>query len=242
MLCLQRHELQEVDKALRGEYSMRRRMLIERAKVTLQSFMWAEKLQGSADKEHAQAAADKGEALMHSEPAVSLEDVFAAKQGVSDLPGLPNLNKTCCHDEKAHRRGKSSCTASLLLAWRTLLLPNKVCLAVIAFAAAAFAAKAGVLSCAMCIAARRGQVVMHSKSAVSLEDVFAAKQGAFDLAKLADLQLVSLVMIRRMCCLSKRRLQPSKGRQPSTASLLSAWKCVCCLTRCVWTCRLWLCW
>ena len=74
-------ELKEVDKALRGEYSMRRRMLIERAKVTLQSFMWAEKLQGSTDKQHAQAAAHKGEALMHSEPAVSLGDVFTAKQG-----------------------------------------------------------------------------------------------------------------------------------------------------------------
>lgn len=75
-------ELKEVDKALRGEYGMRRRMLIERAKVTLQSFMWAEKLQAGSDKELAQAAADKGEALMHSEPAVSLDDVFTAKQGM----------------------------------------------------------------------------------------------------------------------------------------------------------------
>ena len=83
MLSVQLSELKKVDKALRGEYSMRRRMLIERAKVTLQSFMWAEKLQGSAEKQHAQAAADKGEALMHSEPAVSLGDVFTAKQGKS---------------------------------------------------------------------------------------------------------------------------------------------------------------
>ena len=57
-------------------------MLIERAKVTLQSFMWAERLQKEHGiKEPAQAAVQHGEALMHNEPAVSLQDVFKAKQG-----------------------------------------------------------------------------------------------------------------------------------------------------------------
>lgn len=74
--------LKEIDNALRGEYTVRRRMLIERAKVTLQSFLWAEKIQKSEDlKQPAQAAAQQGEALMHNQPAVTLDDVFRAKQG-----------------------------------------------------------------------------------------------------------------------------------------------------------------
>ena len=75
-------ELKEIDNALRGEYTVRRRMLIERAKVTLQSFMWAERLQKeAASRAPAEAAAQQGEALMHNQPAVSLDDVFRAKQG-----------------------------------------------------------------------------------------------------------------------------------------------------------------
>ena len=78
--------LKEIDSALRGEYTVRRRMLIERAKVTLQSFMWAEKIQNSAElKQAAQAAAQQGEALMHNQPAVTLDDVFRAKQGASSF-------------------------------------------------------------------------------------------------------------------------------------------------------------
>ena len=70
-------ELQEIDTALRNEYSLRRRMLIERAKVTMQSFMWAEKLQQEQGiRATAEAAAKHGEALMHNEPSASLEDVF----------------------------------------------------------------------------------------------------------------------------------------------------------------------
>lgn len=78
----QMNELEEIDSALRGEYTVRRRMLIERAKVTLQSFLWAERLQKEAgNRQPAEAAAQQGEALMHNEPAVSLHDVFKAKQG-----------------------------------------------------------------------------------------------------------------------------------------------------------------
>jgi hypothetical protein len=33
-----------VDEVLKAEYSLRRRMLIERVKVTLQSFMWSPRL------------------------------------------------------------------------------------------------------------------------------------------------------------------------------------------------------
>ena len=83
---VQASALEEIDGALKQEYTVRRRMLIERAKVTLQSFMWADKLQKSQElKQPAQAAAEHGEALMHNQPAVSLEDVFRAKQGVTAL-------------------------------------------------------------------------------------------------------------------------------------------------------------
>lgn len=79
---VQMAELKEIDSALRGEYTVRRRMLIERAKVTLKSFMWAERLQREQGaKQPAEAAALQGEALMHNEPAVSLDDVFRARQG-----------------------------------------------------------------------------------------------------------------------------------------------------------------
>ncbi len=36
--------VREVDGALREEYALRRRMLVERAKVTLQSFLWSGRL------------------------------------------------------------------------------------------------------------------------------------------------------------------------------------------------------
>lgn len=42
---LQLAQLGEVDAALRSEYALRRRMLIERVKVTLQSFMWSPRLE-----------------------------------------------------------------------------------------------------------------------------------------------------------------------------------------------------
>lgn len=83
---VQTSTLEEIDSALKQEYTLRRRMLIERAKVTLQSFMWADKLQKSQElQQPAQAAAQQGEALMHNEPAVTLEDVFRAKQGAASL-------------------------------------------------------------------------------------------------------------------------------------------------------------
>lgn len=84
LASVQMNELEEIDSALREEYTVRRRMLIERAKVTLQSFLWAERLQKEAGKRQpAEAAAQQGEALMHDQPAVSLHDVFKAKQGQS---------------------------------------------------------------------------------------------------------------------------------------------------------------
>lgn len=86
LAVVQTSALEEIDSALKQEYTVRRRMLIERAKVTLQSFMWADKLQMSQElKQAAQAAAQHGEALMHNEPTVSWEDVFRAKQGVTSL-------------------------------------------------------------------------------------------------------------------------------------------------------------
>ena len=73
-------------------------MLIERAKVTMQSFLWAEKLQQDHSLQSvAKEAAQHGEALMKNEPAVSLEDVFKAKQGQHQTPFTPGLAHQIWH-------------------------------------------------------------------------------------------------------------------------------------------------
>lgn len=51
--------LRAVDGALREEYRLRRRMLVERAAVTLHSFLSSPRLEGGAAREAAQAAADE---------------------------------------------------------------------------------------------------------------------------------------------------------------------------------------
>lgn len=48
--ALQLAQLGEVDAALRAEYSLRRRMLIERVNVTLQSFLWSPRLEQKASR------------------------------------------------------------------------------------------------------------------------------------------------------------------------------------------------
>ncbi|KAK9837063.1 hypothetical protein WJX84_004327 [Apatococcus fuscideae] len=73
--------LTELHGEMWGEYRVRRRMLMERIKVTLQSFMWAERLKDSPEAPHAQASIDASVAGMRDEPAVSVEDIFIATQG-----------------------------------------------------------------------------------------------------------------------------------------------------------------
>lgn len=60
--CEQLAKLTEVDGALRAEYALRRRMLIERVKVTLQSFMWSPRLEQTVRSVAALSAAARAEA------------------------------------------------------------------------------------------------------------------------------------------------------------------------------------
>ena len=76
-------DLGELHREMWGEYRVRRRMLIERIKVTLQSFLWAERLRDSPDAAQAQANIDASISGMSDEPAVGVEDVFLATQGAT---------------------------------------------------------------------------------------------------------------------------------------------------------------
>ena len=65
--------------ALVEEYAMRRQMLIERSKVTLQSFLWSERLKEKGTAEQAHSLVE--DTHFESQPGVSLEQVFAARLG-----------------------------------------------------------------------------------------------------------------------------------------------------------------
>ncbi len=82
----QEAQLGEVATALHAETALRRRMLIERVKVTLKSFMWSPRLGEGAERAAAEAAMEAGLAEMAPEPHVTLEDVFTANLG--DLMGI----------------------------------------------------------------------------------------------------------------------------------------------------------
>ncbi|KAL4422373.1 hypothetical protein ABPG75_008570 [Micractinium tetrahymenae] len=71
-------QLGEVDSALRSEYALRRRMLIERVNVTLQSFLWSPRLEQKGTKAEAAAVVEAARRAMAPEPAVAVPDVFSA--------------------------------------------------------------------------------------------------------------------------------------------------------------------
>ena len=73
--------LTEVDTALQAENALRRRMLIERAKVTLQSFLWSRRLSDDVLKKEAETVMEAGLAVMEPTPHVALQDVFSATLG-----------------------------------------------------------------------------------------------------------------------------------------------------------------
>lgn len=78
--------LKDVDTALHAENALRRKMLIERIKVTLQSFMWSTRLidseEGNGDlKTTAEETIASALAGMSATPGVSVEDVFTATLG-----------------------------------------------------------------------------------------------------------------------------------------------------------------
>ncbi|PSC73625.1 FAM98A [Micractinium conductrix] len=71
-------KLSEVDAALRYEYALRRRMLIERVNVTLQSFLWSPRLEQKGTKAEAAAVAEAAAKHMPADPQVQTQDVFTA--------------------------------------------------------------------------------------------------------------------------------------------------------------------
>ena len=75
-------KLRRVDNCLRQEYRVRRRMLVERTLVTLQSFLMSPRLQGRPS-EHAELRVILGHAqdALSADPGVRLDDVFGATQG-----------------------------------------------------------------------------------------------------------------------------------------------------------------
>lgn len=74
--------LKEVDTALHAENALRRKMLIERVKVTLQSFMWSKRLSEESElKTTAEGTIATALASMNATPNVSVEDVFTATLG-----------------------------------------------------------------------------------------------------------------------------------------------------------------
>lgn len=79
--------LKDVDTALHAENALRRKMLIERIKVTLQSFMWSKRLIDDAEEENvdlkttAEGTVASALSGMSAMPAVSVEDVFSATLG-----------------------------------------------------------------------------------------------------------------------------------------------------------------
>jgi len=83
--------LKEVDEAFKAEYSLRRKMLIERARVTLQSLLSSKKLDRDSGQVRtvAEAAAQAAEGRMEVEPKVTLADCFTVT--ISDL--LPVMEK-----------------------------------------------------------------------------------------------------------------------------------------------------
>lgn len=70
--------LSSIHDALKREYLLRRRMLIERAQVTAQAFLWSPKLQDPAAQAEAAQLAAAQQAALRPEPGVHLQDVFCA--------------------------------------------------------------------------------------------------------------------------------------------------------------------
>jgi len=74
--------LKDVNIALHAENALRRKMLIERVKVTVQSFLWSKRFSEESElKTTAEATADTALDAMNATPSVSVEDVFTATLG-----------------------------------------------------------------------------------------------------------------------------------------------------------------
>ena len=73
--------VKDIYEGLKQEYTLRRKMLVERAKVTLDSLLRAKQLQERGTQAEARSVAEQGAARMLPEPLVTLDSVFQACQG-----------------------------------------------------------------------------------------------------------------------------------------------------------------
>lgn len=104
--------MEQIFEAMRQEYCVRRRMIIERAKVTLQSMLWAkEYLESNGTADAAAAAAYDGQSRLHEDPAVQLSDVYGATLGVFSWTWSgTSIELTCiCHMHSGHHQIVSHC-------------------------------------------------------------------------------------------------------------------------------------
>ncbi|KAL3218550.1 hypothetical protein MRX96_031482 [Rhipicephalus microplus] len=75
--------LAKLQEQMQGEYRVRRETLIKRLDVTIQSFLWAERLKGMEDK--IMTAYQPRRKLMETEPNVSVGHVLAAREDLTML-------------------------------------------------------------------------------------------------------------------------------------------------------------
>lgn len=73
--------LREVDAALQQEYTLRRKMLIERAVLTVESFGWSSKLTRAHGNKYLEVEAQQSLLSLDHRPPVSLRDVYHATLG-----------------------------------------------------------------------------------------------------------------------------------------------------------------
>lgn len=87
--------VEQIFEALRKEYAVRRKMLIERAKVTLQSMLWSkEYLEVKGTLEQAQQAAQSGQDELLEDPELQLSQVFNARIGMHQPTHLKHTDIT----------------------------------------------------------------------------------------------------------------------------------------------------
>lgn len=71
----------DIHQGLQDEYTLRRRMLTERVKVTLDSLLRSNQLQERGTLDEARRVAEQGSARMTAEPLVPFDSIFQACQG-----------------------------------------------------------------------------------------------------------------------------------------------------------------
>ena len=94
-MCLagQMKVVQDIHQGLLDEYTLRRKMLIERAKVTLDSLLRSAQLEDRGTSGEARRVAEQGRERMVAEPLVSLDNVFHACQGVQRAAQPPTYHR-----------------------------------------------------------------------------------------------------------------------------------------------------